>query len=53
MKNSDSIQLSGKLFRCIDHRPYEMMTSIETVKNIVLSTCFISVACLVLKIVYT
>lgn len=53
MKNSVSIQLSGRFFRCIDHRAYEMMTSVESVDNNDLSTFLISVACLVLRLVYT
>lgn len=35
-----------KKYNHIDHRNYEMLTSIETVDNRVLSTCF-SVACFV------
>lgn len=37
--------------RCIDQRTYELMTSIDTVDNLVLSTC-LSAACLVLEIVH-
>lgn len=45
----DCICLQG---RCIDHKTYEMITSIETVDNLALSTC-LSLACLFLEFVNT